>query len=154
MGRQLFTLPLFWQVFDLNLIPDLKALLVTHAYSTFFDRTLANFEALVEGRDIRIGRPVDEPSLPAVEQLMPVIERIGDIVTPLLQRLTRSNDALAADEPPQVDADGFVHVRPDPAMPAADTTNPTDRWIDEIARFIEGFRMAAQRDMAQLGKTK
>ena len=154
MGRQLFTLPLFWQAFDLNLIPDLKALLVTHAYSTFFDRTLANFEALVEGRDIRIGRPVDEPSLPAVEHLMPVIERIGDIVTPLFQRLMRSDDAVVTDELPQVDADGFVHVSPNPAKRAADTTMPADRWIDEIARFIEGFRMAAQRDLAQLGKIK
>ena len=62
IGRQLFTLPLFWQVFDLDLVPDLKAVLVTHAYRTFFDRTLANFEALVEGRDIRLGRPVDEPA--------------------------------------------------------------------------------------------
>ena len=48
VGRQLFTLPLFWQVFDLNLVPDIKSALVTHAYRTFFDRTLANFEALVE----------------------------------------------------------------------------------------------------------
>ena len=39
VGRQQFTLPLFWQVFDLDLLPDLKSMLVTHAYQTFFDRT-------------------------------------------------------------------------------------------------------------------
>ena len=70
-GRQQFALPTFWQVFDPDIVPGLKARLVTHAYQTFFDRTIANFEALVEGRDIRIGRPVDEPASPPVEQLMP-----------------------------------------------------------------------------------
>ena len=86
-GRQQFTLPTFWQVFDPDIVPGLKARLVTHAYQTFFDRTIANFEALVEGRDIRIGRPVDEPAPPPVEQLMPLLQRIGEIAMPLLQQL-------------------------------------------------------------------
>ena len=64
-GRQQFAIPPFFQVFDPDFVPGLKAKLVTHAYQTFFDRTIANFEALVEGRDIRIGRPVDEPSHPS-----------------------------------------------------------------------------------------
>ena len=54
-GRQQFALPLFWQVFDPDVVPGLKDRMVTQAYQTFFDRTIANFEALVEGRDIRIG---------------------------------------------------------------------------------------------------
>ncbi len=75
-------------MFDLNLVPDIKSVLVTHAYRTFFDRTLANFEALVEGRDIRIGRPVDEPATVTAEQIMQLLGRVGEIAAPLLQHLT------------------------------------------------------------------
>ena len=34
VGRQLFTLPLFWQV-SIRMVPAIKSMLVTHAYSTF-----------------------------------------------------------------------------------------------------------------------
>ena len=112
VGRQQFTLPLFWQVFDLDLLPDLKSTLVTHAYQTFFDRTVANFEALVEGRDVRIGSAVDEATPLPVEQLMPVLQKIGEIALPLLERIVRpaSPDAVGADG--WVDGDGFTHVSP------------------------------------------
>jgi hypothetical protein len=153
-GRQLFTLPLFWQVFDLNLVPDIKSVLVTHAYRTFFDRTLANFEALVEGRDIRLGRPVDEPSPASGEQLMQMLGRIGEIAAQLLQRVTRLSPPARAEERRETDADGFVHVRPaSQSQPAADASTPDiDRWIAEIARFIGGLQQAAQRDLTQRGQ--
>ncbi len=151
LGRQLFTLPLFWQVFDLNLVPDIKSVLVTHAYRTFFDRTLANFAALVEGRDIRLGRPVDEPTPASGEQLMQLLGRIGEIATPLLQRVTRQPAPAQPEEHREIDADGFVHVRPAPqTQPAAEGTTPDlDRWVAEIARFIGGLQQAAQRDLTQ-----
>ena len=79
-------------------MPGLKAKLVTHAYQTFFDRTIANFEALVEGRDIRIGRPVDEPAPPPPNRLMPLLQRIGEIAMPLLQRLAGTRDRPGAGE--------------------------------------------------------
>ncbi len=145
IGRQQFTLPLFWQVFDLDLIPDLKAILVTHAYRTFFDRTIANFEALVEGRDIRVGRPVDEPAPLPMEQLMPLLQRIGEIAMPLLQRL-----AGQAGQPPSdnrlVDADGFVHITPGIAN-ADESADVLDRWVAEITLFLKGLSQAAQRDL-------
>lgn len=55
-GRQQFTLPLFWQLVDLDRYPILKNFLVTHAYTVFFTNTMANFEAVNEGREVRIGR--------------------------------------------------------------------------------------------------
>jgi uncharacterized protein (DUF362 family) len=151
MGRQLFTLPLFWQVFDLNLIPDLKSALVTHAYRTFFDRTLANFEALVEGRDIRLGRPVDEPARVDSEQLMQWLGRISEIAAPLLERMTRQAPPGQAEARHEIDADGFVHVRPAPhGQHDIDATKPDiDRWIGQIARFAGGLQQAVQQDMTQ-----
>ncbi|HET7879284.1 MAG TPA: hypothetical protein VFL55_00250, partial [Acetobacteraceae bacterium] len=147
-GRQQFTLPLFFQVFDPEMVPGLKPRLVTHAYQTFFDRTIANFEALVEGRDIRIGRPVDEPALPPMEQLMPMLQRVAEIATPLLQRFT--NGGAAMQQPaPQVDADGFVHV-----VPEAITNSELDRLGAELSRFAAEFGQAVARDMAIPSRTR
>ena len=145
IGRQQFALPLFWQVFDLDLVPEIKSILVTHAYQTFFDRTLANFEALVEGRDIRLGKPTDEPSSPPLEQLMPLLQKLGEAAMPLLQKIMQ-RDPPETTEPEQwVDADGFTH-----ALPAtAEAATGSDRWLGEISRFFEGFRQAAQRDLVQ-----
>jgi hypothetical protein len=142
VGRQQFTLPLFWQVFDLDLIPDLKARLVTHAYQTFFDRTIANFEALVEGRDIRIGRPIDEPAPVAAEQLMPLLQKLGEAAMPLLQRTLRG-DTAQADASQWTDADGFTHGT---SVTETSATEP-DRWMTELSRFVEGLQRAAQRDL-------
>jgi hypothetical protein len=150
-GRQLFALPLFWQVFDLNLVPELKSILVTHAYQVFFDRTVANFEALVEGRDIKIGRPVDEPTLPPMEQLMPFLQKIGEIGMPMLQRLTRAAETIAAVDQQHMDEDGFVHVTP--ATPGDSTAPGSDRLIAEISQFIDGLRLALQRDLTERSPT-
>jgi uncharacterized protein (DUF362 family) len=147
MGRQQFALPLFFQVFDLDLVPDLKAALVTHAYQTFFDRTLANFEALVEGRDIRIGKPTDEPSPLPIEQLMPLLQKIGEIAMPLVQKIMQTSQPAVTGPQHRVDSDGFTHITP--VAPAQQTLAEPDRWLAEIGRFLEGFRLAAQRDLLQ-----
>ena len=131
-GRQQFTLPMFWQVFDPDIVPGLKARLVTHAYQTFFDRTIANFEALVEGRDIRIGRPVDEPAPPPVEQLMPLLQQIGEIAMPLLRQLAGRNDGTMAGADHRIDSDGFVHITP--AQSAASDAGAMDRRDHTILR--------------------
>jgi uncharacterized protein (DUF362 family) len=150
-GRQLFTLPLFWQVFDLNLVPDIKSVLVTHAYRTFFDRTLTNFEALVEGRNIRLGRPVDEAAPNTAEQLVALLSRIGEFAAPLIQGLTPQTVPVPSADHREVDADGFVHVRPASRSQPPVNAEPSDldRWLAEIARFAVGLQQAAQRDAAQ-----
>jgi uncharacterized protein (DUF362 family) len=136
-GRQQFTLPLFWQVFNLDLNPPLKDFLVTYAYTTFFTRTLANFEAKYEGRDIRIGRPwnplENEPDEMSgdrtpTERLTEVVEKVnkvGEIVNQhlggFLKRLPwRSKPTPAA--PAYVDEDGFSHFQP--AAATADAQAP------------------------------
>jgi uncharacterized protein (DUF362 family) len=147
-GRQQFTLPPFWQVFDLNILPKLKAHLVTHAYQTFFDRTIANFEALVEGRDIRIGKPVDEPAPPPMEQIMPLLQRIGEIAIPLLQQLAGKRDPTGTSEARRTDTDGFVHITPPQSIALGTASNP-EQWIAEFSSFIDGLSQAVQRDLTQ-----
>jgi hypothetical protein len=106
-GKQRFVLPPFWQVFDVALIPELEVVLTSHAYQTFFNRTLSNFEALVEGRDVQIGRPADA----AVEHPSAVLEnrisKLMEYAGPWLK--TMSGRSAAAQ---MGDAAGFVHVVP------------------------------------------
>jgi uncharacterized protein (DUF362 family) len=106
-GKQKFTLPPFWKLFDISLIPALETGLTTHAYRTFFDRTMSNFEALVEGRDIRIGHDpalaAEHPAAALEKTLTGLMER----AEPFLARLRRPGDR------PIPDSDGFVHVEPD-----------------------------------------
>ena len=59
VARQKFTLPLFWQVVNLDYVPELKDQLVSDAYIRFFSRTMANFEAAYEGRPVGIGKEWD-----------------------------------------------------------------------------------------------
>ncbi len=145
VGKQQFALPPFWQVFDPAIVPDLKAMLVTHAYQTFFDRTIANFEALVEGRDIRIGRPVDEPAPPPAEWIMPLLQGAGEIAMPLLQLLSGKHDSATTHADGSLDADGFVHI-----APMKTTSSEPALWTEEIARFIDGLGQAVHRDMTRV----
>jgi uncharacterized protein (DUF362 family) len=130
MGRQLFTLPLFWQIVNLDLNPALKDLLVTQAYTDFFTRTIVNFEAKYEGRDIRIGRPWNplegEPGAESGER--PMTERLTEIVGKASEAVNRNwgtisrflprkyrgnspaaNSASHVGAASYVDEDGFAH---------------------------------------------
>lgn len=99
MGRQEFPLPLFWQAVNLDLNPLVKDFLVYHAYTTFFTRTFANFEALCEGRNIRIGRPwsmeygEDESSIRHItDRMMNLVGQVVEAIGPVL-RMLKSTDA-------------------------------------------------------------
>jgi hypothetical protein len=122
-GRQKFTLPLFWEIINLDNFPTLKHVLITHAYTTFFTQTMANLEAVYEGRDVRIGKSwnpkageadtISDPSSPSARaaQLLNmaqeflkknVLDREG-----LVSRLfTPFNPA-----PNYVDENGFAHFK-------------------------------------------
>jgi hypothetical protein len=123
VGRQLFTLPPFWQAVDLELNPQVKSYLVTHAYTTFFTQTLANFEAAYEGREIRIGRPwkldEGEPGVAASERLptewaAEMLAKVSELVNQQLGSVTDGRPWLRkANGPPpsHVDEEGFVHFK-------------------------------------------
>jgi hypothetical protein len=130
-------------MFDLNLVPDIKAALINHAYRDFFDRTIANLEALVEGRNIRLGRAADEPARPAEEWLAPLLQQVGEIIVPLLHDMNSVAQTAPAGTP---DADGFIHVQPNAAAKAAPPP-----WIEQISHFVKGFSEAVQRDLQQRG---
>lgn len=55
-ARQQFSLPLFFQIFDVNKVPGIRDPIIERAYATFFAGTMANLQAVFEKRDFRIGQ--------------------------------------------------------------------------------------------------
>ena len=134
-GRQLFVLPPLWQAIDLVLDPEVRGKLVTDAYSTFFDRTLSNLEALAEGRDIRIGRnwmTTEEGRAPGAPSIGGpgtdggAVPRLARFCIPKLATALEPGDGNVAK---RIDADGFTHVRPD--------LDPTRDHALAAAAFVE-----------------
>ena len=160
VGRQLFTLPPFWQALDLNLAPGLKAGLVTHAYKSFFDRTCANFEALVEGRDVRTGRAWPEPAEIRSTDRFPgeALEQVAMSVGDRLHALMPAGAdpwqrwAVSEREPPaNIDEDGFRHfaaASSPPARPSAADT-PVATVVEAVRDFLVGLTAAVGRDAAE-----
>ncbi len=122
-GRQQFTLPWFWEVVNLDNYPALKHVLVTHAYTTFFTQTMANLEAVYEGRDVRIGKAWD-PSAgesDVVDDLSSPSHRVGaflDAAQNFIQRNVLDRDGFISrllspynPKPDYIDENGFAHFR-------------------------------------------
>ena len=157
VGRQLFTLPPFWQALDLDLNPELKNALVTHAYETFFNRTCANFEARVEGRDIFIGRAWHAAESPLGTEALPIegLQRQAMQWGERLQALLPAADATALIESASVvDADGFEHFKPGPsALVATPAASPTASVLkaafEQVTEFYAGLARAVARDAAR-----
>ncbi|HEX2027937.1 MAG TPA: DUF362 domain-containing protein [Nitriliruptorales bacterium] len=165
VGRQRFVLPPFWQSVDLDLLPELKAHLVTDAYRTFFDRTIANLEALVEGREIRIRRGWVEPSSPEATEPLPsaaveraietAMERLADLRSAGVRaRMDTTRPARTA-RPVRVDDDGFAHFQVLPHAQGLDADGgldgrPGDSGLGALADFWSGLMEALARDAATL----
>lgn len=154
-GRQLFTLPPLFKVVNPDLNPTLKNHLVAHAYTTFFNRTFSNFEALLEGRDIRIGvawhdashSSDTEPLLTDTlgKRLLDLVQKYG----PLIENGLHGNSESA---PMSVDKNGFAHFRPmtDGASPAhrvATEPSAVNLSMDEWRQFWSELVEAVERDV-------
>jgi len=126
VARQEFTLPLFWQVFNVDYVPDIKDALVSDSYTTFFARTIANYEAAFEGRDVRAGKQWDnsageadseKPHMP-VEQLVDTVLKIVEMAQPLIRafRASRNKSGTAGQgntengQPPPGDYQGMKSI--------------------------------------------
>ena len=98
-ARQQFTLPLFWQVVNIDYAPTIKDALVADAYTRFFSRTMANYEAAYEGRPVGAGTPpdigwgesnADAGALP-IEQAAETILKIAGWAAPAIAKWVNDN---------------------------------------------------------------
>jgi hypothetical protein len=152
-GRQEFKLPPMWEFVNLPTYAALKRFLVTQAYRVFFSRTFANFEAVAEGRDVRIGNAPDPLRGEAGGSTPPSFDVATDAVTAAIafvsQLRTGAKNALIgahSDElRGEVDADGFVHIAG--VSSAAASANAHDDDSGAL-RFAREFFEMLQRDFA------
>jgi hypothetical protein len=143
VGKQRFTLPPVLQMLDEALPAATRAGLVTDAYRRFFDGTVANLEALVEGRDIFIGKRADEDS----DTVDPIYRSAGRLAQKLQAAATglllpkRSRAAVQA--PVDTDEDGFAHFGGSTAPTSAPPAEPQESaWTV----LLLGYLSAVLRD--------
>jgi hypothetical protein len=130
-GRQLFTLPPFWEAVDLDRFPAYKAVLVEDAYRRFFEATFDNLEACYEGREFRIGRPAADPMRPLPTEVVATLARSAG------KRLA----AAAGPRRTETDADGFRHFSGAGAAAA-----PATRWAGAAQELATQYLSAAAAD--------
>jgi hypothetical protein len=164
VGRQEFSLPVFWQMLNLDLNPALKNFLVADAYKTFFNKTLANFTADFEKREYRVGQPwtaaKDDP------HPEPVSAKLASSVGEWAEKSRVEIDRITAKfslrnptpTPSFVDEAGFSHFT---APVSADPGPPTDALsaLADKARlqnaatgvvdFFKDLMKAVNRDLTQ-----
>jgi uncharacterized protein (DUF362 family) len=155
-GRQLFVLPPLLELAQLERYPQLKSALVEDAYKTFFRRTFANFEALLEKRDIAIGRPWHIPKTAhdsakrPIESLVETATRFSELAAPWIDSfLNPQKSSITADGGRKMhgetDALGFTHFR----VTSLNSTNSTpdlnsvSSWLID---FYKGYIGALGRD--------
>ncbi|OIQ87728.1 hypothetical protein GALL_304060 [mine drainage metagenome] len=157
LGRQLFALPPIIEAARLEQYPALEAHLIEHAYTNFFSRTFANFEALLDGRQIVIGAPL--PGLMSPTQTLPrpidvmadTAARLAEVLGPLLQGFAsappKALSRQSAKPVSRMDPDGFVHFQPSLPTPAeaADPGLLPFRWWED---FAAGYAEAVLRDIS------
>ncbi len=146
VARQKFALPPALAALRLERFPQVKDALVSDAYTTYLARTVANFVAVYEGRDGRLGREWDpvrgEPATPGERgPVALVVEAVRQLAALLEPWLARKVPGAAAD----VDDAGFRHFPGNGAAAAA--SGPAAA----IAGFLGEFTAAVQRDLAPRG---
>lgn len=148
LARQKFSLPLFWQVVNMDYLPDIKEALVSDAYFRFFSRTMANFEAAAEGRNPFVGQKwdtgygeADKGSLPPeIEQL----KGLFTFVAGFFEKWVKRPDAMNKQtEEVGIDEHGFRHYR---------AKSQEDAATDAMQRFVSELMGAIRKDIRLLGK--
>ncbi len=164
-GRQLFTLPAFWQFSGIDHYPFMKSILVEDAYTHFFKTTMANFEAVAEGRDVKIGKPVvpdiDEPgqnrsgAIPSQDDMVSMIDSLGEYFD--LEKLSEIDwkTLFSSEEmnpPDYIDKHGFSHFSkiekaPFSSWPKFEMKQLlTDKSVQLLEAFFEDIKQTLEKD--------
>jgi uncharacterized protein (DUF362 family) len=154
-GRQQFTLPLFWEIINLDNYPALKHILITYAYTTFFTQTMANLEAVYEGRDVRIGKAWNPRAgeSDTVDDLSSPSQRIGSLLNALqnfIQRNILDRQGVISHlfspynpQPDYIDENGFAHFK-GPTGSEASRKEHARRDGDEVRVAFSASKTALQ----------
>ena len=146
VARQRFALPLFWQVFNIDYLPQVKDALVSDSYIRFFSRTIANFEAAYEGRHPQIGRTISATEQEA-EKLLPTlqIDQLKEVLGLFSGMVTQWTGKEKAG-PMAVDDDGYQHFRK--------ANGDTKGGSALLQSFVADLTKAVQKDIRYISHLK
>jgi uncharacterized protein (DUF362 family) len=174
-ARQKFTLPLVFQILDVDKVSGFRDPIIERAYNSFFAGTVANLQAVYEGREFRIGRA---PFADGTERndggdIRRFLATAAAAVLDLLKQRGRTGDAIVrlfgTPSQPDVnagrreaDGDGFVHFQG-----AASGTTRRAAGVDELAmlsgmakivrdapEFITDLADAMHKDLETMTRTE
>ncbi len=151
VARQQFTLPLFWQVINMDFVPQVKDTIVSDAYTNFFSRTIANFEASFEGRTVGTGRSwnpnfgefgVDNGKLP-LEQIADAFVKLLGFIGPTLSNMWKNKNASGED------GNGFRYFKgyPDKFKDQINRKGFVDQTANIIRPFFTDLFDAVEKDL-------
>lgn len=156
VARQKFTLPLFWQIVNIDLAPRIKNPLVVQAYTIYFTGTIANFMAQYRGREFRAGQKWDlRESDEEVGGQRGLLRKFG-LGDGVLEKLLAGAAQVARqppgaprqnDVPPVTDEDGFRHF-PGRGANGGDYPRPLlATAVGEARGFFADLAVAMKKDL-------
>ncbi|MEO8763371.1 MAG: DUF362 domain-containing protein [Ginsengibacter sp.] len=143
VARQKFTLPIFWQVFNMDYVPAMKDALVSDSYLRFFTRTMANFEAACEGRNPRLGKTADplwgengtgNHPLDAEQ-----FKNLFAVFSGIAEKFIGKQNSLTKNVSSYTDEKGYMHFAGNISQPG----NPAD----VVRSFVTDVSAAIQKDV-------
>lgn len=153
VARQKFALPLIWQAINLEFIPEIKDLLVSNAYVTFFSRTMANYEAVYEDRDTRTGRDWDRLFGENGEEMESLItKQVSDIFSAfsgVFEQLARKDQNGLSHENVLPDEMGYRHF-----VGKSSSTDQDNPLTSLVTDFFTDVGEALRKDVQLVNKPK
>ena len=165
--RQKFTLPMFWQVLDINLFPEIKNQIVNHAYATFLSKTFENLKAQYEGKESRIGKVPDKnhhefqnKDFWREEFTEKAATMFMDILADVFETGISASRSYTVHPSPadviSIDEDGFHHFKPNFPSGTTESINlenllPVWKPLEGIGvnweELLQGFITAVHKDL-------
>ena len=142
VARQKFTLPLFWQVFNMDYLPAMKDALVSDSYLRFFTRTISNFEAACEGRNPRLGKTADPMWGEKGEHNHPLeaeqFKNLFAVFSGIAEKFMRGQNRFSKNSSLQKDKDGYIHF---------EGNKKGSNATDAVRSFVTDVSEAIQKDV-------
>ncbi len=143
VARQKFTLPLFWQVFNMDYLPAMKDALVSDSYLRFFSRTMSNFEAVYEGRNPRLGKNANPSWGEKNENNHPLeaeqFKNLFAVFSGIAEKFMNGKNVFAKDKSLYEDEEGYRHF--------SGNNNEENIAGNALKNFVKDVSEAVQKDV-------
>ncbi|MEO8414206.1 MAG: DUF362 domain-containing protein [Ginsengibacter sp.] len=140
VARQKFTLPLFWQVFNMDYLPAMKDALVSDSYLRFFTRTISNFEAACEGRNPRLGKIADpmwgENEVPHHPLEAEQFKNLFAAFSGIAEKFMSTQKMFPKNILPGKDENGYMHFEGN-KVKSSHATDAVKSFITDVADAIQ-----------------